>query len=51
MEELGPENPYTRLVVDLTGIDPDDAFSCIPYEKGHAFLLYLEQHLGGPGKD
>lgn len=33
---------------NLTGIDPDDAFSVVPYEKGHTFLFYLEDLLGGP---
>jgi leukotriene-A4 hydrolase len=27
--------------------DPDDAFSRIPYEKGHTFLFYLETVVGG----
>ena len=27
--------------------DPDDAFSSVPYEKGFAFLFYLEQLVGG----
>ncbi len=49
MNVLGDENPYTKLVVDLTGVDPDDAFSSCPYEKGHTFLFYLEELLGGPG--
>jgi len=34
-------------VPDLTGIDPDDAFSRIPYEKGSTFLWYLEDLVGG----
>lgn len=38
----------TCLVPDLTGIDPDDAFSTVPYEKGQAFLWYLEELVGGP---
>ncbi|XP_046356909.2 leukotriene A-4 hydrolase-like isoform X2 [Haliotis rufescens] len=41
--------PYTRLVVDLKGVDPDDAFSTVPYEKGFTLLFYLETLLGGPG--
>uniref|UniRef100_A0A1B6EZ69 Leukotriene A(4) hydrolase n=1 Tax=Cuerna arida TaxID=1464854 RepID=A0A1B6EZ69_9HEMI len=46
---LGEENPLTKLVVDLSGgIGPDDAFSTCPYEKGHTFLFYLEQLVGGP---
>ncbi|XP_052231552.1 leukotriene A-4 hydrolase-like [Dreissena polymorpha] len=48
VDSLGADNPYTRLVLDMKGVDPDDAFSSIPYEKGHALLFYLEQLLGGP---
>lgn len=39
---------YTKLVPDMEGVDPDDVFSSIPYEKGHALLFYLESLLGGP---
>ncbi len=46
---LGKESPLTALVVDLSGIDPDDAFSTVPYEKGSAFLWYLEETVGGKG--
>lgn len=45
---MGDTNPFTSLVVDLTGVDPDDAFSSVPYEKGNAFLWYLEEIVGGP---
>lgn len=38
----------TNLVPNLIGIDPDDAFSIVPYEKGNTFLFYLEKLLGGP---
>ncbi|CAL1542751.1 unnamed protein product [Lymnaea stagnalis] len=40
--------PFTRLVPDLRGIDPDDAFSLVPYEKGFSLLYHLETLLGGP---
>lgn len=43
--------PYTRLIPDLKGVDPDDAFSIVPYEKGFTLLFYLETLLGGPGKN
>lgn len=43
-----PGDPLTALVPDLNGVDPDDAFSSVPYEKGHTFLWYLEELLGGP---
>ncbi|ELT87749.1 hypothetical protein CAPTEDRAFT_162472 [Capitella teleta] len=45
---LGVEHPFTVLVPCLNGVDPDDAFSTVPYEKGHSLLMYLEQLLGGP---
>jgi len=47
---FSPTHPYTKLVPDLTGVDPDDAFSRIPYEKGSTFLWYLEDTVGGASK-
>ncbi|KJE92810.1 leukotriene A4 hydrolase [Capsaspora owczarzaki ATCC 30864] len=38
----------TALVPSLDGVDPDDAFSSVPYEKGFNLLFYLETLLGGP---
>ncbi|RYY30891.1 hypothetical protein EON62_06640, partial [archaeon] len=29
------QDEFTKLVPDLTGIDPDDSFSSVPYEKGY----------------
>jgi len=43
--EGNPE--FTKMVPDLEGIDPDDAFSSIPYEKGFNFLYYLTGVVGG----
>jgi aminopeptidase N len=34
------------LHVDLTGRDPDDVFTQVPYEKGALFLRYLEETFG-----
>jgi len=48
IKSMGETNPMTCLVPDLTGIDPDDSFSNVPYEKGSGFLSYLEELLGGP---
>lgn len=31
----------------VLSVAPDDAFSIVPYEKGHAFLYYLEKLVGG----
>ncbi|KAK8728434.1 hypothetical protein OTU49_009298, partial [Cherax quadricarinatus] len=44
----GEKDSLTCLVPDLTGVDPDDAFSIVPYEKGHTLLWYLETLVGGP---
>jgi leukotriene-A4 hydrolase len=41
----------TRLAVDLSGRDPDDAFSEVSYEKGRLFLGFLESRLGRPRLD
>ncbi|XP_059477782.1 leukotriene A-4 hydrolase-like [Neocloeon triangulifer] len=38
----------TNLVKNLVGIDPEDVFNTVPYEKGHTLLFYLETLLGGP---
>ena len=41
---------YTKLQPSLIDIDPDDAFSRIPYEKGSLLLRYLETLVtGGAG--
>lgn len=43
---LADEPEFTKLIPDLKGVDPDDAFSRIPYEKGCLFLFYLENKVG-----
>jgi leukotriene-A4 hydrolase len=43
---FGEDHEFTKLVIDLKGKDPDDAFSSIPYEKGFHFLYYLEKLVG-----
>uniref|UniRef100_A0A2K6C8B3 Leukotriene A(4) hydrolase n=1 Tax=Macaca nemestrina TaxID=9545 RepID=A0A2K6C8B3_MACNE len=48
VKTFGETHPFTKLVVDLTDVDPDVAYSSVPYEKGFALLFYLEQLLGGP---
>ncbi|RKP04684.1 hypothetical protein THASP1DRAFT_33517 [Thamnocephalis sphaerospora] len=45
---FGPTHAYTALRPNLDGVDPDDVFSSVPYEKGYNLLYYLEQLLGGP---
>ena len=36
----------TRLRTDMAGVDPDEAYSTIPYEKGYLFLRRLEELCG-----
>ena len=48
VERFGADHPHTCLCPRLHGIDPDDAFSSVPYEKGYNFLVYLENLVGGP---
>eukprot|EP00967_Tisochrysis_lutea_P072326 scaffold96312_cov30-Tisochrysis_lutea.AAC.2 len=43
----GADSPFTHLVPNLAGIDPDDAFSSVPYEKGFSLLTYLTEIVGG----
>lgn len=43
IEHLGAEHEFTKLIVDLKGKDPDDAFSTVPYEKGFTFLYHIEK--------
>lgn len=43
---FGVDSPLTRLQLQLQGIDPDDAFSSIPYEKGARFVVALESAVG-----
>ena len=49
-EQFHPTHPYTCLVPNIDGVDPDDAFSRVPYEKGSTFLWYLEDLVGGADK-
>ena len=46
IKEFGQEHEFTKLVPELEGKDPDDAFSSVPYEKGYTFLSYLEGIVG-----
>lgn len=43
---FGADSPLTVLRMQLQGIDPDDAFSSIPYEKGARFVAVLEGAVG-----
>jgi leukotriene-A4 hydrolase len=43
---FGADSPLTKLRTDLRGVDPDDAFSSIPYEKGARFVAVIERQIG-----
>lgn len=48
--QLKDKPELQKLVIDLTNLSPDDAFSTVPYMKGSTFLRYLENLFGGPSK-
>ncbi|HSB18446.1 MAG TPA: M1 family metallopeptidase [Anaeromyxobacteraceae bacterium] len=46
LERFQDKPELTVLRTHLEGVDPDDAFSSIPYEKGARFLVALERAVG-----
>jgi len=46
VDTFGQDHQFTALLPKIDGIDPDDAFSTVPYEKGFNFLFYLRTLLG-----
>lgn len=46
VESFKDRPELTKLHTDLTGVDPDDAYSQVPYEKGYLFLRTLEEAVG-----
>jgi aminopeptidase N len=46
MERFGEGSPHTKLRGELLGVDPDEVFSSIPYEKGARFVALLERQAG-----
>ncbi len=46
MNEMGNDNPLTKLKLDLKDKDPEDALSDVAYEKGKALLRFLEERTG-----
>lgn len=48
---FGADSPLTKLRTDMKGVDPDDAYSVVPYEKGARFVVILEKALGRPRMD
>jgi aminopeptidase N len=46
LADFAEQPELTRLRTQLLGIDPDLAFSVVPYEKGYLLLRALEESLG-----
>ncbi|KAL2136393.1 hypothetical protein VTI74DRAFT_4037 [Chaetomium olivicolor] len=46
IEEYGKDHEFTKLCISHKGIDPDDAFSTVPYEKGFHFIWSLDRLVG-----
>ncbi|TKY50594.1 Leukotriene A-4 hydrolase-like [Spatholobus suberectus] len=42
---------FTKLKTNQEGIDPDDVYSRVPYEKGFHFLWRIERQVGRPAFD
>jgi aminopeptidase N len=49
--DLAARPELTQLRTRLAGIDTDEAFSIVPYEKGYLFLRALEDAVGRPRFD
>lgn len=46
MHVFGMDSNPTKLKFSQEGIDPDEVFSTIPYEKGCSFLMRVEHEVG-----
>jgi leukotriene A-4 hydrolase/aminopeptidase len=51
VERFGAGSPLTKLRQNLAGVDPDESFSSVPYEKGARFVTAIEQAVGRPRFD
>ncbi len=46
LNDMGPNDPDSRLKLELKGRDPDDGMTAIAYEKGCLLLQNLEERVG-----
>ena len=51
MEHFRANPQWTVLRTHLAGVDPDEVFSQIPYEKGYLMLCAMESTVGRPAFD
>lgn len=47
MERFKDRLEFTKLKNNQEGVDPDDVYSKIPYEKGFQFLWRIERQVVG----
>jgi leukotriene-A4 hydrolase len=47
MERFKDNMEFTKLKPKMAGIDPDDVYSKVPYEKGFQFLWRIERQVSG----
>ncbi|MFH2009311.1 MAG: M1 family metallopeptidase [bacterium] len=46
VDRFGADSPYTKLRTELAGVDPDEVFSLVPYEKGFLLVRLLHETVG-----
>ncbi|KAJ0764256.1 putative leukotriene-A(4) hydrolase [Helianthus annuus] len=46
MERFKDNMEFTKLLTNQEGVDPDDVYSQVPYEKGFQFLWRIERQIG-----
>ncbi|ONK61862.1 uncharacterized protein A4U43_C08F34350 [Asparagus officinalis] len=51
MERFKDNMEFTKLKQNQQGVDPDDVYSQVPYEKGFQFLWRIERQIGRPAFD
>ncbi|XP_059456897.1 leucine aminopeptidase [Corylus avellana] len=51
MERFKDRMEFTKLKTNQEGVDPDDVYSQVPYEKGFQFLWRIERQIGRPAFD
>lgn len=51
MERFKDNIAMTKLKTNQEGVDPDDVYSEVPYEKGFQFLWRIERQIGRPAFD
>ncbi|CAA0829563.1 Leukotriene A-4 hydrolase homolog [Striga hermonthica] len=51
VERFKDNMEFTKLKTNQQGVDPDDVYSDVPYEKGFQFLWRIERQIGRPAFD